>query len=74
MRKSELQTAQIEEIKKLSDSQIIDLIIETRKIEKDYIKRLKTVEKIIEELKEKIKIAENVKIMREYGVGEQLSF
>ena len=65
--------AQIEVIKKMSDSEIINFIVKTTKPKRAYDAKLKTVKSCLKDLEEKIKMAENIKALREAGIGEQLA-
>lgn len=65
--------AQIEVIKKMSDSEIINFIVKTTKTKRAYDVKLKTVKSCLKDLEEKIKMAENIKALREAGIGERLA-
>ena len=68
----QMREAQIEVIKKMSDSEIINFIMETKKTKRAYDTKLKAVQSCLKDIEEKIKIAEDIKAMREAGLGEQL--
>ena len=59
--------AQIEVIKKMSDSEIINFIVDATKTKRAYDTKLKTVKSYLKDLEEKIKA------LREAGIGEQTS-
>ena len=65
--------AQIEVIKKMSDSEIINFIVKTTKTKRAYDAKLKTVKSCLKDLEEKIKMAENIKALREAGIGKKLA-
>ena len=68
----QMREAQIEVIKKMPDSEIINFIMETKKTKRAYDTKLKAVQFCLKDIEEKIKIAEDIKAMREAGLGEQL--
>ena len=68
----QMREAQIEVIKKMPDSEIINFIMETKKTKRAYDTKLKAVQSCLKDIEEKIKIAEDIKAMREAGLGEQL--
>ena len=68
----QMREAQIEVIKKMPDSEIINFIMETKKTKRAYDTKLKAVQGCLKDIEEKIKIAEDIKAMREAGLGEQL--
>ena len=68
-----MRKSQIEVIKKMSDSEIINFIVKTTKTKRAYDVKLKTVKSCLKDLEEKIKMAENIKALREAGIGEQLA-
>ena len=65
--------AQIEVIKKMSDSETINFIVDATKTKRAYDTKLKTAKSCLKDLEEKIKMVENIKAMREAGIGEQLA-
>ena len=64
---------QIEVIKKMSDSEIINFIVDATKTKRAYDTKLKTVKSCLKDLEEKIKMAENIKALWEAGIDEQMS-
>ena len=57
----------------MSDSEIINFIVKTTKTKRAYDVKLKTVKSCLKDLEEKIKMAENIKALREAGIDEQTS-
>ena len=63
---------QLEVIKKMPDGKLSDFILELKATKKTYEDKLKAVEGCLRDVKEKIRIAENVREIREVGIGDQL--
>ena len=63
----------VKTIKSMSTGQIIDFIIAKTRKKKDFHKRFKKAEIQLKDLEEEIKIAENIKTLREAGNDEQMS-
>ena len=68
-----MRKSQIEVIKKMLDSEIINFVVKTTKTKRAYDAKLKTVKSCLKDLEEKIKMAENIKALREAGIDEQMS-
>ena len=69
----QMRKSQIEVIKKMLDSEIINFVVKTTKTKRAYDAKLKTVKSCLKDLEEKIKMAENIKALREAGIDEQMS-